>query len=100
MSAAAFDLGTLWLAARRDASLENVSTANGTQVHPNSTHFESLATCLRDFAATAAILAVEQDTSRMTGVSGDAIVISKSQAIPSTMLLPGHLQDACGYDQI
>ena len=63
-----------------------VSTANGTQVHPNSTHFGSLATSLRNSATTAAISAVKQDSSRMAGVSGDVTVISKAAGDPLSHL--------------
>eukprot|EP00731_Ephydatia_muelleri_P033452 Em0030g9a len=63
--------------ARIALATDLVSTANGTQVHPSSKHLGSLATCLRDSAATAATPAVEQDPSRMAGLSGDVTVISK-----------------------
>eukprot|EP00731_Ephydatia_muelleri_P014976 Em0008g696a len=54
--------------ARIPLATDLVSTANGTQVHPSSKHLGSLATCLRDSAATAATPAVEQDSSRMAGL--------------------------------
>eukprot|EP00731_Ephydatia_muelleri_P011626 Em0006g520a len=46
---------------------KNQLGTNGTQVYPNSTHFGSLAACLWDSAATAAIPAVEQDSTRTAG---------------------------------
>ena len=102
MSAAALDADTLWLAASIEARRKNVSWAstpsnshrflqpNGTQVHTNSKHLGSLATCLQDSAATAATPAVEQDSSRMAGLSGDVTVTSKAAG---KTLFPSFYQD-------
>eukprot|EP00731_Ephydatia_muelleri_P011403 Em0006g297a len=73
--------------ARIALATDLVSTANGTQVHPSSKHLGSLATCLRDSAATAAAPAVEQDSSRMEGLSGDVTVISKAAGKPFSHLV-------------
>ena len=102
MSATAFDLDT----ANREARWENVpwafipqfpkvSKANGTQVHPNSKHYGSLATCLWDSGATAATTAVEQGSSRIAGVTVDVTVNPKLQANSFLILLAGMDVSGC-----
>ena len=67
---------------------------------PSSAHLESLALCFLSSPAKAADPAVTLASGKLLEVSGDVTVKSNAAGFPSSSLLPGHQQVACGATQV